>query len=63
MLLLGKVYWCVDARDWERGGGGGGGNLQHRLSAQRWAAGINMWPGAVLTLNHPLGVQIVFSGF
>ena len=24
---------------------------------------INMWPNAMLTFNHPLGVQIVWFGF
>ena len=33
--------------------------LHHRLSAQRWGDGMNMWPNTVLTLNHLLGVQIV----
>ena len=28
--------------------------LQHRLSPQRWGDGINMWPNAALTYNHPL---------
>ena len=37
--------------------------LQHRLSAQRWADGINMWINSMLTFNHPLGVQIVCLGY
>ena len=36
----------VKVKDW-------GILLQHRLSAQRWVDGINMWPNAVLALNHP----------
>ena len=27
-------------------------DLPHRLSAQLWADGMNMWPNDVLTLNH-----------
>ena len=42
-------------RDW------GEVNLQHRLSAIRWADDINLWPNAVLTFNHPFGVKIVFE--
>ena len=34
--------------------------LQQQLSYQRWADGTNMWPNAVLTFNHPSGVQIVW---
>ena len=37
--------------------------LQHRLSAQRWADGITMWPNAVLTFNNHLGVHIVCLGY
>ena len=37
--------------------------LQHRLSAQRWADGVNLWPNAVLALTHPLGEQTVCLGF
>ena len=37
-----------------------------RLSAQRWADDINMWPNAVGTFNRPLasvlGIQKVSSG-
>ena len=33
---------------------GGGGPLQHRLSAQRWADSINMWPNALGTVKCPL---------
>ena len=40
-----------------------GDSLHHRLSAQRGADGINIWPSAVLTFNHPLCVQIVCLGF
>ena len=34
--------------------GGGGGPLQHRMSTQRWAVSINMWPNAVGTFKRPL---------
>ena len=36
----------------------GGGSPQHRLSAQRWADGINLRPNAVLAFNHPLDVHV-----
>ena len=36
--------------------GHGGIRLQHRLSAQRLADGINMWPNAVGTFNRPSAV-------
>ena len=36
---------------------------QHRLSAQSWADGINLWSNAVLAVNHPLGEQTVCMGF
>ena len=41
----------------------GGIHLQQRLSAQRWADGIKMWPKTVLAFNHSLCVQIVCLGF
>ena len=43
--------------------GGGGGPLQHRLSAQRWADGINMWPNAVGTFKRPLAGAYVYKKF
>ena len=48
--------WCLKVRACRI-------RLQHQLSAQRWADGINMWPNAVLTFNHYFGVQIVYWGF
>ena len=41
---------------------GGGVPLQHRLSVQRWADRINMWPNAVLAFSYSLGVNF-FGGF
>ena len=38
-------------------------HLQHRLSDQRLADSINMWPNAVGTLNRPLGIQKNCLGF
>ena len=43
--------------------GGGGGPLQHRLSAQRWADGINVWPNAVGTFKRPLAGVWVYKKF
>ena len=40
------VHWCEKARNW-------GIPLQHRLSAERGAYGMNIWPNAVITFNHP----------
>ena len=37
--------------------------LWQRLAARRWADGITMWPNAMLTFNHHLGVQIVCLGY
>ena len=44
-------------------GGGGRGSPWHRLSAQRWADGINLCPNAVLAFNHPSGEKTVCLGF
>ena len=46
--------------------GGGGVSPQHRLSAQRWVDGINLWPNDMLAFNHPSGepaVCLEFPGF
>ena len=52
------VNWCVKVRD-------RGITLHHRLSSQRWADDINMWPNAVLTFNYlsASDVQIVCLGY
>ena len=38
-------------------------HLQHLLSAQRWADGINMWPSAVGTFNRPSACVYVYKKF
>ena len=45
------VNWRGKVKDW-------GIPLQHRLSIQRWADGINMWPHAAPTFKHLLRIQI-----
>ena len=50
------VKWCVKVRDWAI-------PMQHQLSAQCWADGINMWLTDVLTFNHTLGIQIARLGY
>ena len=48
--------WCLKIRT-------RGKHLQHRLSAQRWADGINKWPNDVGAFNRHLGIQKVCLGF
>ena len=36
---------------------------QHRLSAQRWADGMNMWPNVVRTFKRPLPGVYVYKKF
>ena len=38
-------------------------HLQHLLSAQRWADGINMWPSAVGTFNRCSACVQVYKKF
>ena len=38
-------------------------NWSGKLFSQRWANGINLWPNAVLALNHPLDEHTVCSEF
>ena len=59
-LIAASINWSGNAMF---GWGGVGGPLQHRLSAQRWADGIKLWPNAVLAFNNPLGELTVCLGF
>ena len=56
--IAAALNWSGNAMIGGRGEGGGA-HPQHRLSAQRWADGTNMWPNAVGIFNRPLaGVQV-----
>ena len=48
--------WCLIVSTW-------GIHLQHWLSAQRWADGINMWANAVGTFNPPLASVQAYKKF